>query len=221
MKEHQTPRKDYARPSELANRRSKDSSSKKLQKITKKSLNAAFTSVSEDDLESSKESVDLSSISEIADFDHSGEIAESFLMAENPSLFGSSESSIASDLTPSSKITADMQEPGQLYGTIEPTGLKIGSVELEIVVDILKRNRTQVLNSSDVDPQSKKILDALIEIVIEEFYNRPKERDRFAELVSIKIQIVILFFFLWMLAMAVAFFFGSGVQHSSSRHLPT
>jgi hypothetical protein len=92
---------------------------------------------------------------------------------------------------------------------------------LEIVVDILKRNRTQVLNSSDVDPQSKKILDALIEIVIEEFYNRPKERDRFAELVSIKIQIVLLFFFLWMLAMAVAFFFGSGVQHSSSKHLPT
>ena len=142
-------------------------------------------------------------------------------MAEDPSLFGSSESSITSDLTPSSKITADMQEPGQLYGTIEPTGLKIGSVELEIVVDILKRNRTQVLNSSDVDPQSKKILDALIEIVIEEFYNRPKERDRFAELVSIKIQIVILFFFLWMLAVAVAFFFGSGVQHASSRHLPT
>jgi hypothetical protein len=44
--------------------------------ITKKSLNAAFTSVSEDDLESSKESVNLSSISEITDFDHSGEIAE-------------------------------------------------------------------------------------------------------------------------------------------------
>jgi hypothetical protein len=44
--------------------------------ITKKRLNAAFTSVSKDDLESSKESVDLSSISEIADFDHSGEIAE-------------------------------------------------------------------------------------------------------------------------------------------------
>lgn len=114
-----------------------------------------------------------------------------------------------------------MQEPGQLDGTIEPTGLKTGSVELEIVVDILKRNRTQVLNSADVDPQSKKILDALIEIVIEEFYNRPKERDRFAELVSIKIQIVLLSFFLWMLAVAVAFFFGSAVQHSSSRHLPT
>jgi len=39
-------------------------------------LNAAFTSVSEDPLESSKESVDLSSISEIADSDHIGEIAE-------------------------------------------------------------------------------------------------------------------------------------------------
>lgn len=47
-----------------------------LFQITKKSLNAAFTSVSEDALESSKESVDLSSISEIADSDHIGEIAE-------------------------------------------------------------------------------------------------------------------------------------------------
>lgn len=33
MKEYHTPRKDYARPSELANRRSKDSSSKKLQNV--------------------------------------------------------------------------------------------------------------------------------------------------------------------------------------------
>lgn len=143
------------------------------------------------------------------------------MIAANPSLFASSESSLPSDLTPSSTITADMDESGQLYGTIEPTGLKIGSVESEIVVNILKRNRTQVLNSADVDPQSKKILDALIEIVIDEFYTRPAERDRFAELVSIKTQIVLLSFFLWILAVAVAFFFGSGVHNSSSGPLPT
>ena len=51
--------------------------------ITKKSLNAVFTSVSD---ESSKDSVELSSISEISDSNHTGEIAH-VRFNFNPTLF--------------------------------------------------------------------------------------------------------------------------------------
>ncbi|XP_041001663.1 protein SINE3 [Juglans microcarpa x Juglans regia] len=209
MKEHPTPRKEQARSSELLDRRTKDFSSKKIRKIAKKSLNSAFTSLSEDVTESPKEPVDLFSVSEIADSDHFREISESFLMAAGPALSASSESLFASDLTPSSTVTA------------EPGGSKISYVEVETAINFLKRSRSQVLKSADTDPRSKRIMDALIEIVIGEFYPHPEERDHIGELILMKIQIVLLCFFLWILAVAVAFFFGSAVQNSFRGPLPT
>ncbi|KAG7991136.1 hypothetical protein I3843_02G060300 [Carya illinoinensis] len=219
MKEVPTPRKEQARPSEHLDRRSKESSSKKLPKTVKKSLNAAFTSLSEDVTPSTKVSLDLFSISEIAGSDHIGE--ESFLMAVNLALSASSESLVTSALTPSSTVTVDMEGSGHLHETFELGGSKISSVEAEIAVDFLKRSRSQVLKSADVDPQSKRIMDAIIEIVIDELHLRPEEKDHFAELVIMKTQILLLCFFLWILAVAVAFFFGSAIQNSSSGPLPT
>ncbi|KAG7991135.1 hypothetical protein I3843_02G060300 [Carya illinoinensis] len=199
MKEVPTPRKEQARPSEHLDRRSKESSSKKLPKTVKKSLNAAFTSLSEDVTPSTK----------------------SFLMAVNLALSASSESLVTSALTPSSTVTVDMEGSGHLHETFELGGSKISSVEAEIAVDFLKRSRSQVLKSADVDPQSKRIMDAIIEIVIDELHLRPEEKDHFAELVIMKTQILLLCFFLWILAVAVAFFFGSAIQNSSSGPLPT
>ncbi|KAG2721286.1 hypothetical protein I3760_02G074500, partial [Carya illinoinensis] len=147
--------------------------------ISKKSLNSAFTSLSEDVTDSLKEPVDLFSVFEIADSDQFREISGSFLMAANPALSASSESLFASDLTPSSKVTAEMDEPGH------------------------------------------QIMDALIEIVIGEFYPHPEEKDHFGKLILMKIQIVLLCFFLWILAVVVAFFFGSAVQNTFRGSLPT
>ncbi|XP_035539672.1 protein SINE3 [Juglans regia] len=221
MKEHPTPRKEQARSSELLDRRTKDFSSKKIRKIAKKSLNSAFTSLSEDVTESPKEPEDLFSVSEIADTDHFREISESFLMAASPALSASSESLFASDHTPSSTVTAEMDEPGHQYGTFESGGSKISYVEVETAINFLKRSRSRVLKSAGTDPRSKRIMDALIEIVIGEFYPHPEEKDHIGELILMKIQIVLLCFFLWILAVAVAFFFGSAVQNSFRGPLPT
>ncbi|CAL5395785.1 unnamed protein product [Camellia sinensis] len=54
----------------------------------------------------------------------------------------------------------------------------IVSVEAEVVVNHLKQARIQVMNSTNADLQSKKLLNALIEVVIEEFNALPEEKDR-------------------------------------------
>lgn len=141
-------------------------------------------------------------------------------MAANPALSNSLESPVPSEHTPSSTVTAEMDEPGQPSGTPQSGSSKAGSVEAKIVVDFLKRTRSQVLKSSDVDPQSQRIVDVLIEIVIHEIYGQPEERDHIALLVLMKPRIVLLCFFLWILAVAV-FSFRSAVQNSSAGPLPT
>ncbi|XP_050265243.1 uncharacterized protein LOC126709173 [Quercus robur] len=212
MKEHQKP--------ELANRRFKDSSLKKLQKVTKKNLNAVFTSVSD---ESSKD--ELSSISEISESNHAGDITDSFSMTMSPTPTASSESLLPSDLTPSSTVTTENDEPGKLamnlYRSSELDGSKNRSVEMEIVVDFLKKARSQASNSVDVDTRSKKLLDALLSIIVDEFYAQPEKKDRFAELIAMKKQIVLLCFVFWILAMAMTFFFSSRVENSFRGPPPT
>ncbi|KAM3687786.1 hypothetical protein ACJW31_10G100700 [Castanea mollissima] len=212
MKEHQKP--------EFANRRSKDTSLKKLQKVTKKNLNEVLTSVSD---ESSKD--ELSSISEISESNHAGDITDSFSMAMSPAPSASSESLLPSDLTPSSTVTAENDEPGKLamnlYGSSELDGSKNRSVEVEIVVDFLKNARSQALNSVDVETRSKKLLDALLSIIVDEFYAQPEKKDRFDELIAMKTKIVLLCFVFWILAMAMTFFFSSRVENSFRGPHPT
>ncbi|KAG4381394.1 hypothetical protein GLYMA_15G139300v4 [Glycine max] len=91
MKEHQTSHKVFARSTENRHGRFKDFPSKKSNKITDKSLNAAFASLSED-------SVDLSPISEISFANHNEDVTN-FLLEEP-----SSVTLVPSDLSPK-KIT--------------------------------------------------------------------------------------------------------------------
>ncbi|KAK9288221.1 hypothetical protein L1049_016670 [Liquidambar formosana] len=229
MKDHQTPQKEQQRrSSEIANRRSKEPSLKSISeqakrphKITKKSLNAEFTSVSEDIFsETTKESLGFSPVSEVSD---GIQFTESFEASSNPSLSASSESFALSDLTPSSKITTDKDEGEEVsvehYGLGVSDGMK--ALEVEVLVDHLRQSRFQVLNSPDLDLRYQKLLDALIQIVIEEFYGLPEERDRFSELLSLKLCIVFLCFSLWMICVWVAFFCGSGGQSSFKEPPPT
>ena len=83
-----------------------------------------------------------------------------------------------------------------------------------IVVDFLKIARSQGLNSVDVDTRSKKLLDALLSIIVDEFYAQPEEKDRSDELIAKKTKIVLLCFVFWILAMAMTFFFSTRVENS-------
>ena len=82
------------------------------------------------------------------------------------------------------------------------------------MVDFLKIARSQGLNSVDVDTRSKKLLDALLSIIVDEFYAQPEEKDRSDELIAKKTKIVLLCFVFWILAMAMTFFFSTRVENS-------
>ncbi|KAA8527356.1 hypothetical protein F0562_034929 [Nyssa sinensis] len=221
----QTPQKEH----QHANRRSKPISNhaKNHQKISKKCLNSVFALASEDfSLESPKDSIDFSSISEISDDNQIGESPESVIATMNPVLSPSSETVSLSDLTPlSSSITVVKDEADNVSvnrcGFSESNSVRTGPVEAQIVLNHLRQARIQVLNSADADLQSKKLLDALIKVVIDEFYGLPEERDRFAELLSTKTRIVFLSFSLWILAVLAVFLFSSSVQSSFIEPPPT
>ena len=146
-------------------------------------------------------------------------------MTMSPTPTASSESLLPSDLTPSSTVTTENDEPGKLamnlYRSSELDSSKNRSVEVEIVVDFLKKARSQALNSVDVDTRSKKLLDALLSIIVDEFYAQPEKKDRFAELIAVKKQIVLLCFVFWIFAMAMTFFFSSRVENSFRGLPPT
>ncbi|KAJ9154619.1 hypothetical protein P3X46_027938 [Hevea brasiliensis] len=208
MKDYHTPLKE-----DLSNRKSKESRLKKPQKIAKKSLNGAFASVSEDVLfETVKESSDFSAISEISDANSTSQMAQSSVLEFNPVLSASLETLPLCDLTLTSKILATSADPGdvsmELYRFQKPNG----SVEVDIVANFLKQARTRVLNSANADQQSKKLLDALVKVVLDEFFTVPEQTDWYFELVSTKGYVVFLCFLLWSLAVSVVFFFGLGAE---------
>ena len=121
-------------------------------------------------------------------------------MEMSPDFLASSESLLPSDLTPSSTVNTKNNELEKL------------SLEVEIVVDFLKRTQSQILNSVEVDSQSKKLLDALLRIIVDEFYaHQPEKTDRIAELVLMTTKIVLLCFLVWIIVMAMTFFFSSRV----------
>jgi hypothetical protein len=124
-------------------------------------------------------------------------------MEMSPDFLASSESLLPFDLTPSSTVNTENNELEKL------------SLEVEIVVDFLKRTQSHILNSVEVDSQSKKLLDALLRIIVDEFYaHQPKKTDHIAELVLMTTKIVLLCFLVWIIVMAMTFFFSSRVQNS-------
>ena len=138
-------------------------------------------------------------------------------MASYPSLLISSEALTPSELTPCSKIsTANRDE--------EIDFSKTGSAEVEIMVNLLKQARLQALNSVDMENKSKKVLDALIEFTINEFYTLPQERDKLPQLVNINAYIGFLCFLLWVVAVLLFsfyLFYHSRVACSFTRLPPT
>ncbi|XAR49706.1 hypothetical protein NMG60_11032983 [Bertholletia excelsa] len=189
------------------------------QKISKKCLNSAFKSVSEDvSLELRKDSIDISSITEISDDNQLVESAESVITTQSHLNSPSPEMVAFSELsTLSLSITGNSDEAGDISDghCISP------SVEAEMVMKYLKQARLQVINTTNIDRKSKKILDALIAGVIKELKAFPEDKNQFAELVSIKTGVVFLSFFVWLVAVLLVFLPIFGLRSSFDELLPT
>ncbi|KAL2534730.1 Uncharacterized protein Adt_08081 [Abeliophyllum distichum] len=216
----QTPQKDHT----PANRRSKSVSdhNKNPHKVSKKSLHSLSTEVSENEssaFESPKESIDFS-------------ITENSNASTSPGATPSSEIVALSDLSPSlssssssSVITCDK------YIAVNDTNTKcensgvnslkqIGSVEAEMVIKHLRDARIQVRISNDLD--SKKLLDALINIIIDELGgSRYEEKDWINELVSSNARVIIPSVLLGIFAILVFLLFNSGAKGVPSGPPPT
>ncbi|GMJ12303.1 hypothetical protein HRI_004899400 [Hibiscus trionum] len=212
-KENQTPRKEH--------RRSNDYPAKKTpKKIARNSLTEAFISPIEDVLpDISEESIDFSSISAFSDANFNIETAEvrvitllsmrvylskncicwrqiNCVILSNPLLSTSLETLTLSEIGSCSKI-ATANRDGQI--DFSKTGLE----EVEIVANLLKKARLQALNSVDMENKSKKVLDALIEFAINEFYTLPQEIDKLPELVRTNVSVRFLSFLLTVVAAAL------------------
>ena len=143
---------------------------------------------------------------------------QSFIASPSPMLSPSSETVASSNLTPlSSTITSD----SPFKNSESKDSDDIVAVEAEMVVNHLKQARIQVMNSASTDLRSKKLLDALINVVIEEFNVLPEEKDQFAEIVAMKTRVVLVSFLLWILVVSVIFLFRSRVQSSFPEPPPT
>ncbi|XP_057487631.1 uncharacterized protein LOC130773710, partial [Actinidia eriantha] len=166
-------------------------------------------------LESLKDSIEFSSISEISDDHQLGESAESFIASLSSMLSPSLETVASPNLTPLwSTITLDMNQAGDdssshFKNSKSKNSDDIVAVEAEMVVNHLKQAQIQVMNSASTDLRSKKLLDALINVVIEEFNVSPEEKDHFAEIVKMKTRVVLLSFLLCILVVLVMFLFRS------------
>ncbi|XP_038876305.1 uncharacterized protein LOC120068561 [Benincasa hispida] len=213
MKDYQTPQRD-----QTANRRSR-----KPQKIAK-CLTATFSSLSDDKIQPiSKE--DFSPISVVTDINQIPDIDSNFLQGVNPAFSASCETSLFADLSPSSVVSFDNEQldkvPVNFSGSNDMDEASAGSVEVQIAVNSLRRALTQVLQSTDVDHQSKKLIDASMSIIVDDFLAIPQERDQIAQLISVKNHVLSLCVFLWIIVLAIAFFLGSGVKSSFIGPLPT
>lgn len=236
MKAYQTPSKKehYSRTS--SDRICKDSLLKKPLKNAKKSLDGAFISATQGvSPEIIKESSDLSPVSEISDANHCSQTASvnfsSFhsnrisVLALNPVVSASTEISSLPDITPNSNTITITDDLGSIstdcYGVNKQCSSKIGQVEgleADIVVNLLKQARIEV---SKADVQSKKLLDALIKVVIDEFYTLTGEKDLTNCFVSMKGRVVCLCFLIWSFAVSGFLLFDLGLGSSGGGPPPT
>ncbi|KMT16290.1 hypothetical protein BVRB_3g054400 [Beta vulgaris subsp. vulgaris] len=219
MKETQTPRnKDisHRRPKDSPSSKSISEQSKKHQKVAKKSLNAEFASVSEDLLnESVMESLNFSTISE-----ESLDSFESSIGAENQSTVTSEEASPHSIFTPLSKVTTVCDESVDFSLHRDKKFESKSSVEVDVVVNLLKQARDQVISSNDVSDTSKKLLDASVEASMRELCALPDEGDVINALLSKKIRIVVVCFVVWLIAVTTIMIFQRSEARSSSSFNP-
>ncbi|KAL0376342.1 UNVERIFIED_CONTAM: hypothetical protein Scaly_0751800 [Sesamum calycinum] len=222
----QTPQRDQS----SGNRRLKSTSenNRNLRKVTKKSLNPAFKAVSEEDiavLESLKE------FSEFSDDNPFAESAENFIISVNPVEPHSSETVAISDITSpslssSSVVTSDVHvtinaSHSKGKNPVVDSSKKMEHIEAEVVIKHLREARIQVLNSKDVGP-SKKLLDALINIIIEEFYGGLyDEKEWLDKFLSNKANLVLLTLMLGIFAIIICGFLHSGMSGFLTGPTPT
>ncbi|KAG6765719.1 hypothetical protein POTOM_029772 [Populus tomentosa] len=226
MKAYQTPsrKEHYSRTS--SDRICKDSLLKKPLKNAKKSLDGAFISATPGvSPEISKESSDFSLVSEISDANHCCQTASISVLALNPVVSASTEISSLPAITPNSNTITITDDSSSIstdcYGVSKQCSSKIGQVEgleADIVVNLLKQARIEV---SKADVQSKKLLDALIKVVIDEFYTLTGEKDLTNCFVSMKGRVVCLCLLIWSFAVSGFLLFDLGLGSSGGGPPPT
>ncbi|KAJ1414314.1 hypothetical protein SESBI_18851, partial [Sesbania bispinosa] len=181
--------------------------------ITNKSLNAEFTSVSED-------SVDLSPISEIS-YANRREDVTTFLLEEP-----SSVTLLPSEVTPSKMITDTKGiSSSNCFGAYELDSSNFASVEAEIALNFLRNVKPEVLNLINAAPQYRKLMDGIIEYVIQlhDLHANTvlEDRDRFAQVLSAKNRLLFLCLFTWIIGVLIVLFFTSDIDSPYSGPLPT
>ncbi|MED6150596.1 hypothetical protein PIB30_073871 [Stylosanthes scabra] len=165
---------------------------------TAKNLNAAFTSVSED-------SVDSSPFSEISYLNHNDDAK---ITLEEPS----SMTLLPSD-TPLFETNNDVAGTGLAIDDCELDGFKFNSVEAEISLNFLKQAKAHLLKSSNVAPHYSKLVDEIFEYVMQDLStkNLPDDTDCFNKVPSAKIRMVFICFFVWIIVVLwFVLFFKSG-----------
>ncbi|XP_024930152.2 protein SINE3 isoform X1 [Ziziphus jujuba] len=186
-------------------------------------------------LDDSKDPVDFSPISEVK---MNRQVAENFMVVTDEDLSeSSSETMLFSDRSmtdqdlseSSSRMLLLSDRSASSVITIEKEGRskaaddsKFDSLEAEIVASFLRKAKTQLYNSANMDARSKKLLDTLIEIAVEDVHGVPDKRNRFVHLLGAKTRIVLWCFLLCVLAFsAILLLFSSGDQGSLNGPLPT
>ncbi|GMN52777.1 hypothetical protein TIFTF001_021930 [Ficus carica] len=150
-------------------------------------------------------------------------ISQSFSVSpSNPDLSASPGSSILSELTHSSEVKPDLLSFTDCGSKAAGDLTTFNSLEAEIVVGFLRKATSQVLNSPDtVDSESRKLLEALLEIVLDMLQKAPGEKDRISEQLQAKTRIVLIFIFLCLFVTVVTWIFSSGSQTSLGKPPPT
>ncbi|KAL3829320.1 hypothetical protein ACJIZ3_018122 [Penstemon smallii] len=179
-------------------------------KVVKKSLDPEFTAVLEDDSEVKQ------SPKEVPNDNPFSESAENINAWVNPVGSPSSVTITTSDLaSPSSTITCDkhvgVDASDSKCEILEIDSFKkIECIEAELVIKHLGEARIQVMKSQGLG-HSRKLLDALINVIIEEAYNGLyEEKEWLDKIISSKTNLVFLGFMLGMVVIFVVLFFNMG-----------
>lgn len=127
------------------------------------------------------------------------------------------------EMTPlSSQITAE--EAAVFVAAVTRDGATTEETNLyktESLVNHLRESMCQVLHSADLDPHYKKLMDALVKMVIQEFYSPNEKSSTVVELFLSKGKIVLLSLVLGIIAVSAGFFLFSDAQSSYHGPPPT
>ncbi|KAK1436334.1 hypothetical protein QVD17_02113 [Tagetes erecta] len=186
-----------------------------------------------------EDSVRISPISEAFVFEEDQLSIESYIASLNQHISPSSIASGSLEATPfpsnspavssplSSITTVEISPPSTSTISIDQavlqgdTAHETKSIKLQLLVNQLRESMFQVSYSSEIDPTYKKLLDALVKMVIEEFCSLHVERGLVAELFSKKVKLMLLSYLLGTLLVCVGFFLFADVKSSYHGPPPT